>query len=146
MPESHHFELQSQLTDIAEGDGKLMLSTGTVDYGVPAQFGGAAGKASPEELILGALSACFSMTLGFVFEKRHIPVGEFTMKAECTVDRIERQLQLTAITLTVQIALPEDNAQIRADIQSAIERAERACLISNAIRGNVQLAVQTEYS
>jgi len=60
------------------------------------------------------------------------------------VDRIERQLQLTSITLTVQIALSEDNAQIRADIQSAIERAERACLISNAIHGNVQLMIQTE--
>lgn len=146
MAQSHHFELQSQLTDIAAGDGKLMLSTGTVDYGVPAQFGGAPGKASPEELILGALSACFSMTLGFVFEKRGIPIDGFAMKAACVVDRIERQLQLTSITLTVQVALQEDSAQIRADVQSAIERAERACLISNAIRGNVQLTIETEFN
>lgn len=144
MSETHHFQLQSQLTEQAKGDGHLALSTGTVDYGVPPQFGGTAGKTSPEELILAAISACFSMTLGFVFEKRNIPVQSLEMQAKCVVDRIERQLHLTSITLKPRITVKEDSAQIRQDIQAAIERAESACLISNAIRGNVELKVEAE--
>lgn len=144
MPEIHHFELQSQLTDQVEGDGKLLLSTGTIDYGVPPQFGGTAGKTSPEELILAAISACFSMTLGFVLEKRKIAVTSIEMHAECKVDRIERQLHLASITLKPRITVEKDTTQIRQDIKSAIERAERACLISNAIRGNVEIRVEEE--
>lgn len=144
MSETHHFQLQSQLTGQTAGDGNLTLSTGTVEYGVPPQFGGAAGKTSPEELILAAISACFSMTLGFVFEKRKIPVQALEMQAECVVDRIERQLHLASITLKPRITIKEDTAQIRQDIQAAIERAESACIISNAIRGNVTLKVEAE--
>jgi len=144
MSETHHFQLQSQLTDQVEGDGNLTLSTGTINYGVPPQFGGVAGKASPEELILAAISACFSMTLGFVFEKRNIPVLALEMDAKCLVDRIERQLHLASITLIPRITVAEDNSQIRQDIDAAIERAERACLISNAIRGNVELKIEAE--
>jgi peroxiredoxin-like protein len=144
MPEIHHFELQSQLIDQTEGNGKLFLSTGTIDYGVPPQFGGTAGKASPEELILAAISSCFSMTLGFVLEKRKIPITSLEMHAECEVDRIERQLHLASITLKPRITVKEDNDQIRQDIKAAIERAERACVISNAVRGNVKIVVEEE--
>ena len=95
MSETHHFELQSQLNDQVEGDGNVTLSTGKIDYGVPSQFGGNAGKTSPEELILAALSSCFSMTLGFVLEKRKVPARLLGMHAEGTVQRINRQLVLT---------------------------------------------------
>ena len=144
MSETHHFQLQSQLTDQVEGDGNLTLSTGIINYGVPPQFGGAAGKASPEELILAAISSCFSMTLGFVLEKRKVPARVLGMQAEATVQRIERQLVLTAITLHPQISIDTDSEKTRQDIDAAIERAEQACLISNAIRGNVELKVEAQ--
>jgi peroxiredoxin-like protein len=144
MSETHHFELQSHLTNIAEGDGNLTLSTGNVEYGVPSQFGGAPGKTSPEELLLAALSSCFSMTLGFVFDKRKIPVRDLKMRAEGTVNRIERQLVLTSITLKPLLTIANDDEKIRQDIDAAIERTKQACLISNSIRGNVELKVEVE--
>ncbi len=144
MPEIHHFQLQSQLTDQVQGDGNFTLSTGTVEYGVPSQFGGNPGKTSPEELILAALSSCFSMTLGFVLEKRKVPARVLGMHAEGIVNRIERQLVLTAITLHPQIAIDNDSDKTRQDVNAAIERAEQACLISNAIRGNVELKVEAD--
>ncbi|MEO6906373.1 MAG: OsmC family protein [Abditibacteriaceae bacterium] len=142
MSETHHFELQSQLTDQVEGDGNLTLSTGTINYGVPSQFGGTTGKTSPEELILAALSSCFSMTLGFVLEKRKVSARLLGMHAEGIVNRIERQLVLTAITIHPQIAIDSDSEKTRQDVNAAIERSEQACLISNAIRGNVELKVE----
>jgi len=144
MPETHHFQLQSQLIDQVEGDGNLALTTGTIEFGVPSQFGGNAGKTSPEELILAAISSCFSMTLGFVLVKRKVPARVLGMHAEATVQRIERQLVLTAITLHPQIAIDTDSEKTRQDIDAAIERAEQACLISNAIRGNVELKVEAQ--
>jgi len=141
MAETHYFQLQSQLIDQVEGDGNLTLTTGKIEYGVPPQFGGNAGKTSPEELILAAISSCFSMTLGFVLEKRKVPARVLGMQAEATVQRIERQLVLTAITLRPQITTDTDARQ---DIDAAIERAEQACLISNAIRGNVELKVEAQ--
>lgn len=145
MSETHHFVLQSHLTNITEGDGNLTLSTGTIEYGVPPQFGGASGKTSPEELLLAALSSCFSMTLGFIFEKRKIPVQDLEMRAEGIVNRIERQLVLTSITLKPLLTIANDNETLRQDIDSAIERAKQACLISNSIRGNVELKVEVEF-
>ena len=144
MAETHYFELSSQLIDQVEGDGNLALTTGKIEYGVPSQFGGNAGKTSPEELILAAISSCFSMTLGFVLVKRKVPARVLRMHAEATVQRIERQLVLTAITLHPQIAIDTDSEKTRQDIDAAIERAEQACLISNAIRGNVELKVEAQ--
>jgi peroxiredoxin-like protein len=144
MAETHHFELSSQLIDQVEGDGNLTLTTGKIEYGVPPQFGGNAGKTSPEELILAAISSCFSMTLGFVLVKRKVPARVLGIHAEATVQRIERQLVLTAITLHPQIAIDTDSEKTRQDIDAAIERAGQACLISNAIRGNVELKVEAQ--
>lgn len=146
MSDTYHFQLQSQLTDQVEGDGDLTLSTGTIEYGVPPQFGGNSGKTSPEELILGAISSCFSITLGFVLEKRKVSAHIVGMRAEGIVNRIERQLVLSAITLYPQIVIDNDHQEIQSDIDAAIERSERACLISNAIRGNVKLQVEAEIS
>jgi len=145
MPDKHHFQLQSQLTDQVQGNGNLTLSTGIIEYGVPPQFGGDEGKTNPEELLLASISACFCMTLGFVFEKRNIPVQALQMEAQGIVTRMERQLVLTSITLKPQITIVNDE-QIRQDVNAAIERAERACLISNAIRGNVELTIEAEFT
>ena len=49
-----------------------------------------------------------------------------------------------SITLKPHKAVKEDNDQIRPDIKAAIERAERDCVISNAIRGNVEIVVEEE--
>lgn len=144
MPETHHFELRSHLTDIVEGDGNVTLSTGTVEYGVPSQFGGVPGKNSPEELLLAALSSCFSMTLGFIVEKRKVPVQDLEMHAEGIVNRIRGTLVLTSITLKPLLTIADDNEKIRQDIDAAIERAKQACLITNAIRGNVEMKVEVE--
>lgn len=144
MPETHHFELRSHLTDIVEGDGNVNLSTGTVEYGVPSQFGGVPGKISPEELLLAALSSCFSMTLGFIVEKRKVPVQDLEMHAEGIVNRIRGTLVLTSITLKPLLTIADDNEKIRQDIDAAIERAKQACLITNAIRGNVEMKVEVE--
>ena len=146
MSETHHFELHSQLTDQVEGDGNVTLATGEISYGVPAQFGGNIGKTSPEELILAALSSCFSMTLGFVLEKRKVSAHITGMHAEGTVQRIDRQLVLTAITLHPQITIDSDEDKTRQEITAAIERSEQACLISNAIRGNVELKIEAQIS
>lgn len=144
MSDTHHFQLQSQLTDQVEGDGNLTLSTGTIEYGVPPQFGGNEGKTNPEELLLASISACYSMTLGFVFEKRKIPVQALQMQAQGIVKRIERQLVLTSITLNPIITVVDDE-QVRQDVNAAIERAQRACLISNTIRGNVELNIEATF-
>lgn len=144
MSETHHFQLQSQLTDQVAGDGDLTLSTGTFEYGVPPQFGGNEGKTNPEELLLASISACFSMTLGFVFTKRKIPVQALQMQAQGIVKRIDRQLVLTAITLQPSITIA-DNEQIKQDVYAAIQRAKSACLISNAIRGNVEVTIEASF-
>lgn len=142
--QTYHFELNSQLLDPVEGDGKLELATGTADYGVPPQFGGQDGKTSPEELIMAALSACFSMTFGFICDKRKVGVSGVEMHAECQADRIKGKLQLTSITLKPHISVQENNEKTQQEVKKALERAEQLCLIANSIRGNVELNVEEE--
>src|SRR5215831_19378248 len=138
--EKHHFRLNSVWAGGSDGDGTLTAEDGRkLDYGRPPEMGGAPGRANPEEMLLGAVASCYSITLAILVERRRLPVTRIEVAAEAEVIREPGgTLKYTAIHIQPRITLTgEDEVQQKAVLDFA-QKAEVYCVISRAVRGNVE--------
>jgi len=143
--ETHLFSLESVWTGDSDGEGVLKTGAGELPYGVPPQFGGPEGRVNPEELLLAAVASCYSITLALLAERKRLPLRRVELRLE---GEVERQpggtLRFAAIRIRPRVVLADaDDAQLLAAEDSA-HKAEQYCVISNAVRGKVQLTVEPE--
>ncbi|CCW34148.1 predicted redox protein, regulator of disulfide bond formation [Chthonomonas calidirosea] len=144
--ERHLFTLHGVWNGNSDGDGMLTAPRGTnLPFGVPEAFGGKPGRTNPEELLLGAVIACYSITLSILAEKRRLPLERIVVDAEGEVIRQpNRVLKFSAIRLHTKLFLVNaDEAQQQTAIECA-HKAEEYCMISCALRGNVAISVEPE--
>lgn len=144
MPEElHTFTIHGTWIGNIDGDGLMNCAGYDVPFGRPAQMGGKAGRANPEDLLLGAVVACYSLTFAILAERRRLPVAKLEVDAEGDVIRqLGGTLKYVAIRLRPRITLTDgESAQEQTALDSA-HKAEQYCLISNAIRGNVEITVE----
>src|SRR5579863_7059012 len=117
MPEeSHRFQLRSVWTGKSDGDGGLTAEGRTLDYGPPPVFGGKPGRTNPEELLLGAVASCYSITLAVLAERRRLPITRIETDCEGEVVRqVGGTLKFVSIKLSPHITLMgNDPSQVQA--------------------------------
>jgi peroxiredoxin-like protein len=141
--EKHLFQMTGTWVGSSDGDGELHCAAGVVPFGVPAQLGGASGRANPEEMLLGAVAACYVITLSILAERRRLPISKVEISADGEVVRQPGgTLKFTQIWLKPVIHLDSnDEAHLRQTHDSAV-KAETYCLISNALHGNVTIHLE----
>jgi peroxiredoxin-like protein len=143
MSENHTFTVKHRWTGLRRGAGEADLNSGPIPTGVASALGGAPNRTDPEQLLLAALSSCFSITFAAICERRQIPLKEFHVQATGTLLKDDNGgLRITTIYLRPTIVLEataDDNHRQQA--REMVPRAEKYCLISNAIRGNIEVGV-----
>lgn len=120
-------------------EGELLKGSGTVtfdssgigDYPVswPSRAEQANGKTSPEELIAGAHSSCYSMALSHGLTGAGTPPTRLETKADVTFQPGEG---ITGIHLTVRAEVPGLDAD---GFAAAAEDAKKNCPVSQALAG-----------
>jgi Ohr subfamily peroxiredoxin len=121
----------------AEGgrDGKVASDDGqlTVRVATPPELGGPGGGTNPEQLFAAGYSACFHSALILVARRAKAELADSSVTARVGLGRRQDGPGYAlSVHLTVTIkGLPEDVAR------DVMERADRVCPYSNAIRGNV---------
>jgi osmotically inducible protein OsmC len=94
------------------------------------------GKTSPEELIAAAHAACFCMALSNELASRGNPPASLAVEASCTF----QGGKITTMDLRVTADVPGAD---QAAFQEALKAAEGSCPVSNALRGNVDVRVES---
>jgi organic hydroperoxide reductase OsmC/OhrA len=120
-----------------ESPGLPALSTAP-----PTEFGGPGDRWSPETLCVGAVADCFILTFRSVARAAQLPWLSLRAEAVGTLDRVERSTQFTHFMLRAALEVPAGVSEVEA--KAVLERAERACLIRNSLKGSSQLDVQIE--
>ncbi|MFJ2813195.1 OsmC family protein [Streptomyces sp. NPDC091279] len=118
--------------NLLQGSGVVTFdSSGIGDYPVswPARSEQANGKTSPEELIAGAHSSCFSMALSHGLAGAGTPPTRLETKADVTFQPGEG---ITGIHLTVRGEVPGLDQEAFA---AAAEDAKANCPVSQALSG-----------
>jgi lipoyl-dependent peroxiredoxin len=131
--------------DLATGSGTVTLDTskaGSFAVSFPTRSGDPDGQTSPEELIAGAHSACFAMSLANGLATAGTPVEELDVSAAVTLGHLEAGgLGITTIVLTVVGTVPGVDDET---FQAAVLVAKDRCLVSKALAGVPSITVSAQ--
>jgi len=136
MSEGHCFTA-SVTWDAAERSGALASGSGhlATNFGGAPSLGGRTDRTNPEELLLGALLACFVQTWAIFLAKLRVPVESPRVDGtlELGVDpaggyRVTR-VHLSAFVPAAILAERE------ADVVKTLQLAEKYCIVSKVVKG-----------
>lgn len=108
-----------------------------VDLTIPKEMGGTGGVGTnPEQLFAAGYAACFGSALDYLATQRKIDTGKVSVMAKVGVGPNDTgSFSLTA-ALTVEVP-----ALSQADAEALVHDAHQVCPYSNAIKGNIDVAL-----
>ena len=129
---------------LMEGKGQAKAGTGAFNVPVsfPARVGDAGGNTSPEELVAAAHASCYAMALNATIGRKGGSIGRTQVTATIVADKGDAGIKLTTSKLKV---IAENLQGIdRGQFAEVAREAESKCPISNALRGSMQIELETE--
>lgn len=124
--------------EVKSGDGKIHGASGVLDgaYSFGTRFEQQPGT-NPEELLAAAHAACYSMALALTLGRAGHKPQEVRTHAVCSVEPQQPSgFKITKMQLETTATVPGlDDATF----QQVAREAERACPVSNALRGNLAI-------
>ena len=95
---------------------------------------------SPEELMAAAHASCYAMALSLVLGERGTPPESMDVQAACALDAVSEGFRITTMDLEVRGRVPNLDAE---GFRRAAEYAHQICPVSNALKDNVEVRVNT---
>lgn len=128
LPHTYNVNLAGE----AEGHAQL-TAAGVPDLVTagPKEFDGPGDAWSPEYLLLGAVSSCFLLTLRAVAKASGLEFVSLDCPCEGIVDKQERKLRFTAITLRPHLVIRNEKDREKALL--LLEKSEANCLVSASL-------------
>lgn len=138
----HHFNLEANWEGGRAGGGQISSGHLKSAISIPAELGGPGTGTNPEELLLGAASTCYLITLGIVLENRKLPIQELTLASQCVLED-EGGLRFEKIIHRPHIVLAKGATEEQVETaQKAAQRADTACMVTKTLQGNVEVTVE----
>ncbi len=119
---------------LEEGRGSFTVGSWMVGE-VPVTW---SSRTGPEELI-AAHASCYAMALSLMVQQCCTPPENIDVEAACTLNDNQEGFRITTMELDVY-GLDEDG------FRSAAEHAHEICPVSDALKGNVQVALNITHS
>ncbi len=135
-PLPHHYEVH--LTGGRSGYA-LLSSPGVPELpaAAPADYDGPGDAWSPEHLLLGAVQACFLLTLRAIARASNVDFLSLELDATGTVDRENGITRFTEIVLRPRLKISAGTDRERA--LRILEKSEKHCLVSASLSTPIRL-------
>jgi lipoyl-dependent peroxiredoxin len=129
---------------IMEGKGTAKAGTGAFSLPVsfPSRIGDSGGNTSPEELVAAAHASCYAMALNATVGRKNGSINRTLVTATVTADKGDAGIKVTTSKLKV-VAEGLQGIE-KGDFEQVAREAEKACPISNALRGSLTIELETE--
>ena len=120
--------------------GRARTSDGVLDVELapPAELGGAGGATNPEQLFAAGYAACFHSALKAAARAEKATVSDSAVTAEVGLGTDGQGGYGLAVTLHVELGGLDQAAA-----EALVARAHQLCPYSNAVRGNVEVTLET---
>ena len=107
-----------------------------VDLALPKEMGGRGGATNPEQLFAAGYAACFENAVRFIAGQQKIPLKGAAVTATVELHpRAEGGFRLGVALEAETQGLEQDAAE------ALVAQAHQVCPYSNAVRGNVDVAI-----
>lgn len=140
----HHFHLEASWNGGRLGEGEISTGNLHTKISIPTELGGPGIGSNPEDMLVGAAATCYLITLAAVLENRKLSISRLALTSEGIVNTESGQ-RFEKIIHRPHIVLAAGSSEV--DIETArkaTDRAEKACMISKALHGNVEVTVEAE--
>jgi peroxiredoxin-like protein len=97
----------------------------------PAEFDGPGDQWSPETLFVGAVTSCFILTFRAVARASKLAWTDLDCHAAGTLDRADGTTRFAQLELRARLTVPPGTDTEKA--RRLLEKAEKACLITNSL-------------
>ncbi len=141
----HHFHLKADWQGGRKGQGTIESGNLKQPISIPEEMDGPGVGTNPDEMLIGAAAACYLITLAAMIERGNAPVEELSLETEGIV-QADKSLKFEAIIHRPKLVVRQDASEQELEkIRRFVELAEKHCMISNALRGNVRLEVEAQF-
>ena len=121
----------------AGGQGRITSGELELQLQLPKELGGPGGAPNPEQLFAIGYAACFESVLSILGQRMKITADDAVI--DSTVALIPIENGRFKLSVALDISLPSiGNAQQAADL---VRMADQICPYSNAVRGNIEVAL-----
>lgn len=138
-PYPHHYAASASARVI----GTVAISApelARIETAPPPEFDGPGGIWSPETLLCAAVADCFILTFRSIARAAHFNWIAVDCSVEGVLEHVGSATQFTSFATTVRLTVLPGVDQVKARL--LLGRAERACLVSNSLRGERTLSVE----
>ncbi|AIQ43604.1 OsmC family protein [Paenibacillus sp. FSL R7-0312] len=139
----HPFHLKAVWNGGRNSEGHIEAGGLRTVISIPQEMGGPGTGTNPDEMLLGAASTCYLITLAAMLERSDIVPQELTLESEATVDVTNNVFMYERIVHKPRLVLQADAtaAQLK-KAERLAHMAEESCMISRAVAGNVSIETQ----
>jgi peroxiredoxin-like protein len=131
QPLPHYYDV----TVSASAEGSVEITSNGLNPLVsapPVEFDGPGDLWSPETLFVAALADCLVLTFRAIANLAKLRWTKFVCESKGTVDRSDGVTRFIGIQLDARLVLPADGDAVKA--RRLLEKAEKACLVSNSLK------------
>ena len=128
---------------LMDGNGVAKAGTGAFSLPVtfPRRIGDPQGATSPEELIAAAHAICFAMVINAAAGKKGASVGKTHVTCTVTADKSDAGIKIT--TSKLQLTVEGLQGMDPGAFDAFAREAEKGCPVSNALRGSLNIELET---
>ncbi|MEH7238499.1 OsmC family protein [Bacillus sp. JJ1562] len=98
--------------------------------------------ANPEEFLIAASTNCYMITLATILSNRDLEYTHLEVETEGTVGKDGKRLIFEKIVHKPVIFVKQADDELQEKMIQLAHRAEKACFISQTLRGNVEVTVE----
>jgi peroxiredoxin-like protein len=140
--ESVHFSVNGKWQGGRNGSGSISSNGLNIEVSAPKELDGPGIGGNPEELLTSAANNCYMITLAAMLSNRKIELDRLEVVSEAQVDRIEGKLKFKQIIHKPALYIKAGSDVLPEKLTEIAVRAEKACFISQTLRGNVEVSVE----
>ncbi|MBP2076276.1 OsmC family protein [Oceanobacillus polygoni] len=143
----HHFHLKASWPGGRNSEGHIESGNLQTKISIPEEMDGPGIGTNPDEMLLGAAATCYIITLAAMIERADLPLDRMSLESEGIVDVTNGVFTYKKIihrpTVSLQTRATDEQ---RRKLSKLVEKAEKSCMISRAIQGNVELELEANLS
>ncbi|MCC3355330.1 OsmC family protein [Bacillus sp. REN16] len=124
------------------GEGTITTDGLHTVVSAPKQLDGPGIGANPEELLIAAATNCYMLTLSAILSNRELEYTHLEVETEGTVGKDGKRLVFEKIVHKPIIFVKQADDELQEKLIQLAHRAEKACFISQTLKGNVEVTVE----
>lgn len=139
----HHFHLTANWPGLRNDIGDIETKNMKTAISIPKEMDGPGIGTNPDEMLLGAAATCFIITLAAMMERSRLDKRDLTLESEGIVDVTKGIITYKKIIHKPLITLKKEATDKELNLARKLaEKAEASCMITRAIKGNVEVELQ----